>query len=580
MSFDGTTVFALICELKCLEGGRVNKIIQPEKDEIDLIIKTQSGEKRLLLSANPSLPLAYIATNPKITAPLNAPTFCMLLRKHLSSSKILKISGSGFERIINIDFEHYDEMGDLCIKRIVLELMGKYSNIIFTDKSGRILDSIKHVNALMSSVREVLPGLSYIAPSLGNKISLLRDGTLISREEICNVLKTFNMPVFKAIYSAFIGMSSSFSAHVTAVSGIDGDMYANSFSDDILLHLSGIIRNTLDGIVNGNFTPSIEYESDMPKDFSVFSLSGEKCESVSDMIETFYEKRSKKIRINEKSMQLKSIVNMLLERNYKKYELQSSQLKDTDKKEKFMLYGELLKAYAFSLPSGEEKAVVLNYYTNEEITIPLDINLSAMENSQKYYAKYSKLKRTQEALTVQLEKTNHEIMHLESIKTAIEIAQTSDDLLQIKEEMIEYSYMKPAFSKGKKQVKSKSVPMRFTSSDGFEILVGKNNIQNEEITFKIASGNDIWFHAKNMPGSHVILKTGGLSLMDIPDRTIEEAACLAAHFCKGSDQEKVEVDYVERKQVKKVAGAPIGFVIYHTNYSLIASTKLPEVFVS
>ena len=254
---------------------------------------------------------------------------------------------------------------------------------------------------------------------------------------------------------------------------------------------------------------------------------------------------------------------------FKKYDLQLQQIKDTEKRDKYKVYGELINTYGYGLEEGAKSLTALNYYTNEEITIPLDTQLTPQENAQKYFDRYNKLKRTYEALTDLIQETHDEIIHLESISTSLDIAVSEEDLTQIKAELTQFGYIKKKHN-GKK-VKIKSKPFHYLSSDGFHIYIGKNNFQNDELTFKFANGNDWWFHAKGMPGSHVIVKTNG---EELPDRAFEEAGCLAAYYSKGRDNEKVEIDYLQKKNVKKPNGSKPGFVVYYTNYSLVASPDI------
>ena len=277
--------------------------------------------------------------------------------------------------------------------------------------------------------------------------------------------------------------------------------------------------------------------------------------------------------IRQKSADLLRILTTAIERTSKKYELQQKQQKDTEKKEKYRIYGELLNTYGYHLEEGARSLEALNYYTNEMITIPLDEHLSAAENAKKYFDRYTKLKRTEEALNELLEETRSDLEHLESIRTSLDIALDEDDLVEVREELMEYGYLRRKGSSGKKK-KIVSRPFHYRSSDGFDIYVGKNNFQNDELSFKFASGNDWWFHAKGQPGSHVIVKSNG---EELPDRTFEEAARLAAFYSKGRQAPKVEIDYTQKKNLKKPNGAKPGFVIYHTNYSMIAEPKIHEI---
>ena len=270
---------------------------------------------------------------------------------------------------------------------------------------------------------------------------------------------------------------------------------------------------------------------------------------------------------------MRRIVSTALERSYKKLDIQEKQLKDTEKREKFRVYGELINTYGYNIPEGAKSFTALNYYTNEEIFIPLDPMLTPSENAVKYFNRYNKLKRTFEADSKLIEETKAETQHLESIATALDIAVNEEDLVELKEELIQAGYIHRKGKGGKKE-KVTSKPFHYISSDGFDMYVGKNNFQNDELTFKFANGNDWWFHAKKMPGSHVIVRTGG---KELPDRTFEEAASLAAYYSKGRDQDKVEIDYVIKKEVKKPASAKPGFVVYYTNYSMMASTDISAI---
>lgn len=570
MAFDGITVSAIVSELnEKLSGARLYKIAQPESDELLLTFKTERGQYRLLLSVDPSLPLAYLTDSNK-QSPMTAPNFCMLLRKHVLNGRIISISQPSLERIIRFEIEHMDEMGDLRHKVLVVELMGKYSNIIFIDEKDMIIDSIKHVNAFVSSVREVLPGREYFVPNTVGKL----DPFSISMDEFIESLRKKPMPVAKAIYSSFTGFSSVISEELCYRAGIESGMPVDGIEDSELCKLYSCFSKLLTDIKSDRFNSCIIYEDGMPKEFSAVELteytnysndiSVEYYDSISDVLSEYYSKKASVTRIRQKSSDLRRLVATILERNVKKYDIQIKQLNDTKKKDKYKVYGELINAYGYGVAPGSKSFEADNYYTGEKITIPLDETLTPIENAKRYFDKYQKLKRTEEAVGKQAAETAREIEHLESIKTSLDIAVLEEDLTQIKEEMIESGYLKRKGS-NKKKVKITSKPFHYISSDGFHMYVGKNNFQNDELTFKVANGGDYWFHAKKIPGSHVIVKTEG---KELPDRAYEEAAALAAYYSKGREQEKVEVDYVIRKEVKKPAGAAPGFVVYYTNYSM------------
>ena len=569
MAFDGVTIACIVKELNdtCL-GGRLYKIAQPENDELLLTIKTGNGQRRLLLSADASLPLVYLTEQNK-PSPMTAPGFCMLLRKHLQNGRITAITQPGLERIIHIDVEHLDEMGDLCRKTLIIEIMGKHSNIIFCNEEGMILDSIKHVSGLVSSVREVLPGKPYFVAQTQDKL----DPLACSEEQWTAAITARPAALYKAIYQSYTGISPILAQEVCFRSGLDGDAPTASFSPQELGKAYRCFRDMMDQVLAGSFSPAIAYTGSRPVEYAALPLTlysrGEDrlqpYASVSELLEHYYAEKNTLTRIRQKSADLRHIVQTALERNVKKYDLQLQQIRDTEKRDQYRIYGELINTYGYNVPAGSKSMEALNYYTNEQITIPLDPEKTPVENAKRYFDKYNKLKRTYEALSTLTEEVKAEIAHLESISTALDIALAEEDLVQIRQELAASGYIHK--HGGGKKEKITSRPFHYVSSDGFHIYVGKNNYQNDELTFKFASGNDWWFHAKGMPGSHVVVKCEGADTL--PDRTFEEAARLAAYYSKGRGQEKVEIDYIQKKHVKKPNGAKPGFVVYYTNYSMM-----------
>ena len=567
MAFDGICVAALKAEFKNkLTTGRITKIAQPEKDEILLTIKTFEGQFRLQISANSSLPLIHLTQNNK-PSPLTAPNFCMLLRKHISNGVIEEINQPSLERIIDFKIRHLDELGDVQYKHLYVELMGKHSNIIFTDDEDNIIDSIKHITSFMSSVRQVLPGRKYFIPNTNDKLNPLDT----DKDEFSNTVFAKAIPLSKAIYTSYTGISPVIAEEICYRANLDSSRGANTFEhgDQNIVWIN--FYEIMNNIANNNFTPTMYEINDIPKEFAGITLKSYSdakevsYDGMSMLVNDFYSKRDLANRMRTKSVDLRKIVTNALERNNKKYNIQLKQLKDADKKDKYKVYGDILTAYGYDIPPNSKEYHTTDFYSGKEITIPLDPTLSPIENAKKFFNKYAKLKRTQEALNVMVKETKQNIDYLESIEVAIDIATSEDDLTAIKEELSKSGFIKKQ-SRGKKN-KPKSNPLHFVSSDGYDIYVGKNNTQNEYITFTLATGNDWWFHAKGVPGSHVIVKANN---SELPDRVFEEAASLAAYFSKGSNQDKVEIDYIQKKHIKKVAGAMPGFVIYHTNYSMTA----------
>lgn len=577
MAFDGFTIAALVSEFQsCLSEGHVQKIAQPEPDELLLTIKKNRTNYKLQISASASLPLIHLTGNPK-PSPFTAPNFCMLLRKHLNGARVLGFEQIGLERVIRIRFENLNELGDVVQKALMVEIMGKHSNIIFVDEKNQIVDSIKHVNGLLSSVREVLPGRDYFIPNTKNKI----DPYDVSVEEWNNVIFRKPTTVAKALYGSLTGFSATLSQELAYRSKLDGDAPTASLNGNEKSALMEQFRRLMNEVRQDAFSPCILFRGAAPVEFAAFPLTMlDDCEcrsftSMSQVVETFYGEKDLIGRIRQKSADLRKNVTTLLERSYKKKEILEKQLADTKKKDRYKVYGELLNTYGYQLKPGDTSLTCINYYDDKEITISVDPTKSTIENANKYFARYNKLKRTEEAVTEQMKETEEMLSHLESVLTELDIARKEEDLRMIRQELIESGYMRKKGTGGKKDHRlPKSKPLHFKSSDGYDMYVGKNNYQNDELTFKMATGNDWWFHAKNMPGSHVIVRTAG---EEPPIRTFEEAASLAAYFSKGKNAEKVEIDYTLKKNVKKPSGSKPGFVVYYTNYSLMASSHIEGI---
>ena len=575
MAFDGIVTAALAAELNTkLAGGRVAKIAQPEADAVVLTVKNGNFTGKVLLSANASLPLCHL-TDRTWPNPATAPNFCMFLRKHVGNARVLSVTQPGLERVLVFTFEHRSELGDLEERRLILELMGKHSNLIFVDEENVILDAVKHVSAQVSSVREVLPGRPYFIPNTKDK----KDPLTLTLEEAEGILAASPRPLPRTLVSTFTGIGNQIAEEVCARAGIDPDVPAGDLSPAGRTHAAHMFLRLLEDVKAAHFSPAILLRDGTPVEYGVLpftvweqlaasdeSISVRPLASVSEMLESYYGEKNQADRSRQKTADLRKVVQTHLERARKKADLQEKQLKDTEGRDKYRVYGELLNAYGYGIEPGAKSAVLNNYYTGEDVTIPLDPTLTPTENAVRFFDRYAKQKRTFEAVTDQLAETKEQILHLESVAAALLLPLENEDLVQIRQELAEYGYLKKAASRGKKE-RVTSKPYHFVSSDGFDIYVGKNNYQNDELTFRTASGGDWWFHAKGRPGSHVILRTDG---RDVPDRAFEEAGALAAYFSSARDSEKVEIDYAPKKEIKKPAGAKPGFVVYYTNYSLMA----------
>ena len=610
MAFDGIVISDIVRDMKeKLVGGRILKIQQPEKDELIITIKNYD-QYRLFISADASLPLIYLSSSKK-EAPITAPNFCMLLRKYIGTARITDVYQPDFERVVVIDLEHLDDMGYVAKKKLIVEIMGKHSNIIFCsgDEDGlKIIDSIKHVSSAMSSVREVLPGRDYFIPKQADKINPLTT----TEEEFVKHIGASPEKLGKAVYMTYTGFSPLMSNELLYRAGFDGETNVKELSEDMLIHLYRCFDEMVSEIKDGKYCPCIAFENDKsisksgesregsPAEFSALLLTMyeaspdmlvKKYDSISQVLEEYYAAKNVITNIRQKSADLRKVVANAVERTVKKLELQKKQLSDTEKRDKYKLYGELLTTYGYGLENGLKECTLNNYYTGEDIKVPLDKDISPLDNAKKYFEKYSKLKRTYEAVSVQVKTSEEELEHLESVNMALELATLSDDLEAIKAELIECGYIKGHYGKGgngraqggKNGAKSgkapnknagsreRSKPLHYVTEDGFHMYVGKNNYQNDELTFKLANGGDWWFHAKKNAGSHVIVKTEG---KELPDKVYEQAAALAAYYSKASENTKTDVDYLQRKDVKKPNGAKPGFVVYYTNFSMTVVPKI------
>ncbi len=578
MALDGICIHALTDEFKSvLLNGRINKISQPEKEEILIVVNTQSGNKRLLISANASLPFLYLTDDNK-PSPITAPGFCMLLRKHIGAGRITAIEQMSLERVVKFTIQHLNEMGDIAHKYLYVEIMGKHSNIIFCDEDDIILDSIKHVSASVSSVREVLPGRKYFIPAQEGKLDPFTVDRAVFDSNVCKKPTSIS----KAIVGSLMGFSPQMAAEICFRAGLDSDVATASLFDEHRDRLFNAFSEIISDVNDQKYYPSIVVNpaNNEPLEFAPIELSMYKdmdvltLDSISKVLVLYYSKKNQYTNIRQKSADLRKIISNHIERCAKKLDLQEKQLRDTEKKDKYKIYGELLHTYGYSAKDGDKSIEVINYYTNEPLTIPLDPTISASENAKKYFDKYNKLKRTAEALDTYLEQSRDELTLLQSIEAALNIAESEGDLNDIRKELSDYGFIKKHTSGKKSKHEAKSKPMHFVDDNGFDIYVGKNNYQNDELTFKMATGNDWWFHAKKMPGSHVVVKCDG---KELPDSTFEYAASLAAYYSNGRENEKVEIDYLQKKNVKKPAKAVAGFVVYYTNFSMMASPDLSHV---
>lgn len=578
MALDGIATSAIIYELKQeLLGGRIDKIHQPTKDEIRFQVRGLGETKKILLSANSNNPRMHI-TNTTRENPMKAPLFCMVLRKHIAGGKITNIYQPNFERIIIIEVDSTNEMGDKTSKKLILEIMGKHSNIILVDEENKILDSIKRVTHEKSSVREVLPMKNYAYPPTQNKENPL---IYVETKDYKTFQNFLHMQEGKKlqefIYQSFTGISPTMANEICIRGGLNPSLFCAEVLDKHIEDLFNSFKNTMLSVKNGEFSPIIyceENNSLAVVDFSVVpmlqfkDLLEKKYETISVLLEEFYEKRDNIYHIRQKSSDMRKIIQINIERCIKKKDIQFRTKKDTKNMYNWKKKGELITSNIYAIQQGMTILKTIDFYDENmpEIEIALDPNKTASENAQKYFSDYNKAKRTLIALEVQEKQNLEELEYLESVLNALDTAKDLADLDDIRNELVESGFLRKQYvKKGAKKV-LKSKPMHYISSDGFHIYVGKSNIQNDELTLKFAKPTDIWLHTKEIAGSHVIICTNGTG--EAPETTLEEAGNLAVCYSKARQGSMVAVDYTLRKNVKKPNGAKPGMVIYLTNKTM------------
>ncbi|MEG6567855.1 NFACT RNA binding domain-containing protein [Thermoanaerobacterium saccharolyticum] len=564
MALDGITLYGIVNELKStLLDGKIDKIYQPEKDEIIIFVRNNGNNYKLLLSSNANFPRAYLTDENKEN-PITPPMFCMLLRKYLQGGKIIDIYQRGFDRILFIDVLSRDELEKEIIKTLVIEIMGRYSNIILIDKESKmIVDSIKRVYKDMSKIREIVPDIKYEMPPLQDKFTIKN----FTKEDLSRELKLKSgKKVDKALLELFEGFSPVLSREIAYRSSIY-DKYVDELTQNDIEKLNLNLNILKNHINNSIFKPCIAYIDGNPLEFSIIELTHYEnlifYKSINEAALNFYKEKANAENMRGRSHDLKKLIQNLLEKLYNKVEKQVEELKEAKNADIYRLYGELITSNLYKFKDKTDVLKTTNYYTGDEISIPLDIRYTPNENAQIYFKKYSKMKNAIEILSKQIEETKREIEYLEGQLLNVEQSTLPSEIEEIREELSDLGYIKK--KKINKRQKTISKPLHFVSSNNFDIYVGKNNVQNDYLTTKFADSEDIWLHTKDIPGSHVIIKTQGKT---VPDSTILEAAKLAATYSKAKNSSNVPVDYTLRKYVKKPSGAKPGFVIYTNQKTL------------
>lgn len=566
MAFDAGMLSFVLNEINTKSAGsKVEKIYQPARDEIIFVLRNFGTSERLLINAGSRCPRINI-TNIKSENPQKAPMLCMLLRKHLQGAIFKGAEQLGFERAARLSFDAFDDMGFKCQKFIIVEMMGKYSNILLTDSDDKILAVLRQIDFSQSLKRQLLPGMIYECPPAQDKL----DPMIIDESGFKKIAASSDLdrPCEKFIMNNFSGISPLVAREIAVLAG--GDPFATL--SDCSRTLTTVFFNTIRSIVLSDGAPYILYDQNgVPKDYCFMPITQygseyrlDKCNSFGELLDTFFAVKSRDEKISQKAADILKILNNAEVRLSKKYQIQQNELADCDEGEKYRLFGDLITANIYRLKRGQESAVLDNYIDGSLVEISLDTRLTPAQNAQRYYKKYSKSKSAKEHLTEQIAICESEIKYIASVKDSLSRAESEKDLNEIRSELYHSGYAsKMKQYTDKKQ--SKPSYLTFKTTNGYTVLCGKNNTANDWLTFKHAEKGDWWFHVKNMAGSHVIMECSGLP--EPPAEDFTEACIIAAVYSKAGEGAFAEVDYTKVKQVKKPPSAKPGLVIYHTNWS-------------
>ncbi|PEZ00854.1 hypothetical protein CN326_22185 [Bacillus sp. AFS018417] len=564
MAFDGLFTRAITHEIaNSLQTGRISKIYQPSKYEILLHIRANGKNQKLLLSAHPTYARMHLTTQ-NYDSPALPPMFCMLLRKHLEGGFIEKIEQIDLERIIQITIRSRNEIGDESLKTLIIEIMGRHSNIILVDsKTNIILDSLKHVSLAVNRHRTVYAGAEYIAPPAQQKINPLQIET---QEEFIRPLDFLAGNMDKQLVGAFMGISPLFAKEVVAKAGMVNE---NALSEVFFTLQKLLLKH--------QYTPSMIIAKGK-EFFYLFPLSHLKGEekafsSVSELLDRFFFGKAERDRVKQQAHDLERFMQNEKAKNEKKLIKLQKTLEDASKADKYQLFGELLTANMYAVKKGDKEVEVINYYDENSgtVKITLDPLRTPSENAQRYFQKYQKAKNSVVIVEEQIEKTNEEIFYFDSLLQQMEAA-SSKDIEEIREELAEEGYIRNRKSKNAKKKPAKPVLDKYIASDGTEILVGKNNKQNDYLTNKLARRDEFWLHTKDIPGSHVVIRS-----LEPSEETLIQAAKLAAYFSKAKESSSVPVDYTKIRHVKKPSGAKLGFVTYDNQQTVYVTPDVDTV---
>ncbi len=569
MSLDGAFLHIVRNELMPLIGSRVDKVYQPSREEIVVSLRTlHDGAKKLIFSAN-SMSARVNLTTAAFENPQQPPMLCMLLRKHLGGGRLSDIRQDGLERILYFDFECTNEIGDAVTNTLIAEIMGRHSNIILV-RDGRVIDSVKRVTDDISSVRRVLPNIEYETPPREDRLCL----TECSADDVLAAIADSPERLSKKLTSVLEGVSPIFARECAYYATKDVDAVCCELTDsakDRLRFILGKAKKALDS--DAEFTVVSELNG-RKKDFCFINIEQystgmliSHCGSANELLDSFFAAADKTERTKQRAHDLLKLLMNAYERVSRKLELQKKELAECGEREVFRVCGDLLNANIYRLEKGMTKVTLEDFYTGESREITLDARLTPAQNAQKYYTEYRKLDTAEKKLTDLIAKGQQELIYIDSVFDSVSRTDSEADLAEIRRELREQGYLRGGVRADEK-VKKLSEPLKFRSSDGFDILVGRNNRQNDQLTLKTAKATDIWLHTQGLAGSHVIIRTEG---RDVPEQTLFEAAMLAAYHSKGRESSQVPVDYTAVKFVKKPAGAKPGMVIFTNNRTLFVA---------
>lgn len=566
MPMDGLTLGFAARELnQALAGGRIDKITQPEKDTVILLIRAGSENKRLLLCASPNNARCHL-TNATFPNPLEPPMLCMLLRKQLLGGRVLSITQVGGDRVLHVDIDVVDELGDHVLRRLILEIMGRHSNLILVDGQNRILDAARHVNMEMSRVRQLQPGLTYLPPPAQDK---LEPSAVTAGELYAKLVAQGEVPLHKALAQSVAGLSNPAAKELAF-------RVANTSLEDASARLADLLRRLPELAAPQVLLDDTGDALDVfPFPYLSQPIDGQHPYlTISAALERYFGARDAQDRISQKSASMVRLLKGQIDRCEKKLALQEEELSSAARMEEYRLMGEILNANLWQLHKGQEAAELPNFYDENggSIVIPLDIQLTPTQNAQRYFKKYQKARSARATAAQQKEKTLQELNYLESMLLDVGKCVGESELEEIRQELVRTGYMKRSTNRRQQRVLPKSKPYRYESADGILMEVGKNAAQNDRLTTG-AKPSEWWLHAKDMPGSHVIIHHEG----ELPQQTLKEAAILAAWYSKGQRSSSVPIDYTQRRYVKKPSGAAPGMMIYVNQKTLFMTVTEADV---